>query len=47
MHANNETGVRQPVEQIARVARDRGVLVHCDAAQSVGEVDVDASGSTC
>ena len=43
MHANNETGVRQPVEQIARVARDRGVLIHCDAAQSVGKVDVDVT----
>lgn len=42
MHANNETGVRQPVRDIARVARAGGVLVHCDAAQAVGKIDVDA-----
>ncbi len=41
MHANNETGVRQPIPRIAAVAHDRNVLVHCDAAQSVGKVDVD------
>ena len=41
MHANNETGVRQPVREIARIAHARGVPVHCDAAQSVGKVDVD------
>lgn len=43
MHANNETGVRQPISAIARVTRDRGVLLHCDAAQSVGKVDVDVT----
>jgi cysteine desulfurase len=41
MHANNETGVRQPVREIVRIAHDLGVLVHCDAAQSIGKVDVD------
>lgn len=41
MHANNETGVRQPVREIVRIAHARGVPVHCDAAQSVGKVDVD------
>lgn len=41
MHANNETGVLQPIPTIARIARDRGVLMHCDAAQSVGKVDID------
>jgi cysteine desulfurase len=41
MHANNETGTLQPVADIAAVARRRGVLVHTDAAQSVGKVDVD------
>lgn len=44
MHANNETGVRQPIPEIARVTRARGVLLHCDAAQSVGKVDVDLTG---
>jgi cysteine desulfurase len=48
MHANNETGVIQPVAAAARAAHARGVLVHTDAAQSfgkirvnVGELDVD------
>lgn len=41
MHANNETGVLQPIRDIARIARARGVLVHCDAAQSVGKIEVD------
>jgi cysteine desulfurase len=40
MHANNETGTLQPVRDIARVARDRGAIVHTDAAQSVGKVPV-------
>ena len=38
MHANNETGVLQPIAEIARVVRERGVLLHTDAAQSVGKV---------
>ncbi|WP_340644960.1 cysteine desulfurase family protein [Phenylobacterium sp.] len=38
MHANNETGTLQPIEACARIARDRGVLFHTDAAQSVGKV---------
>jgi len=41
MHANNETGTIQPIADIARVAHARGVLVHTDAAQSVGKVPVD------
>lgn len=41
MHANNETGTIQPIAAIARAARARGVLVHTDAAQSVGKVTVD------
>ncbi|WP_420120166.1 cysteine desulfurase family protein [Nakamurella sp.] len=40
MHANNETGVRQPVADLARIARERGVPMHCDAAQSIGKVPV-------
>jgi cysteine desulfurase len=38
MHANNETGVLQPVAEIAALARRRGISVHTDAAQSVGKV---------
>lgn len=41
MHANNETGVLQPVRELAALARRRGVLVHTDAAQSVGKLPVD------
>jgi cysteine desulfurase len=42
MHANNEVGTLEPVGEVARVARERGVLVHTDAAQSIGKVPVDA-----
>ncbi len=43
MHANNEVGTIQPIEQIAAVTRDRGVLLHIDAAQSVGKIPVDVN----
>ncbi len=43
MHANNEVGTVQPVADIAAVARRYGVLMHTDAAQSTGKVDVDVS----
>ena len=38
MHANNETGVLQPIAEIARAIRGHGALLHTDAAQSVGKV---------
>jgi cysteine desulfurase len=41
MHANNEVGTLQPVAEIARVARERGIVFHTDAAQSVGKVAID------
>lgn len=41
MHANNETGTLQPIETLSALAREAGVLVHTDAAQSVGKVPVD------
>jgi cysteine desulfurase len=40
MHANNETGTLQPIEEIAKIARKHGVLLHTDAAQSVGKIPV-------
>lgn len=43
MHANNETGTIQPIAEISRIAHARGALVHCDAAQSVGKIDVDVT----
>lgn len=42
MHANNETGVIQPIEEISRIARARGVVLHTDAVQSVGKIPVNA-----
>jgi cysteine desulfurase len=41
MHGNNETGVLQPVEEIGRLCKEKGVLFHVDATQSVGKVAVD------
>ena len=41
MHANNEVGTIQPIEQIARITREAGVPLHSDAAQSVGKLDTD------
>lgn len=41
MHANNEVGTVQPIAEIAAVAREHGVPVHTDAAQSVGKIPVD------
>ena len=41
MHANNETGVIQPIEEILALARARGIAVHTDAVQSVGKIPVD------
>ena len=41
MHANNETGSVQPIPEIGRIARSRGVCFHTDAAQSVGKIPVD------
>lgn len=38
MHANNEVGTIQPIEKISRMTRDRGILLHTDAAQSVGKI---------
>jgi len=40
MHANNEVGTIQPIEELARIAASRNVLFHTDAAQSVGKVPV-------
>ncbi len=41
MAANNETGVLQPLEQIARCLQGRNVIWHCDAAQGVGKIPLD------
>jgi cysteine desulfurase len=43
MHANNEVGTLQPIEQVAKIAKEHGVLLHTDAAQSLGKVPVDVN----
>jgi len=44
MHANNEVGVIQPIEEIARITRQAGVYFHVDAVQTTGHLPVDVSG---
>jgi cysteine desulfurase len=44
MHANNETGVLQPIEEIAAVAREAGVLFHSDGVQAAGKVPIALNG---
>ncbi len=41
MHANNETGVVQPLREIAAITRDAGVLLHSDGVQTAGRLPVD------
>ncbi|HEY5808593.1 MAG TPA: aminotransferase class V-fold PLP-dependent enzyme, partial [Povalibacter sp.] len=41
MHVNNETGVVQDLRAVGQLCRERGVLFHVDAAQSVGKVQID------
>jgi len=41
MHANNEVGTIQPIEEIASIAHQKNIVLHTDAAQSVGKIDTD------
>jgi cysteine desulfurase len=43
MHANNEVGTVQPIAEVSRIAREHGILIHTDAAQSVGKIATDAN----
>jgi len=40
MHANNEIGTIQPVEDIVRIGHEKGILVHTDAVQTLGKIDI-------
>ena len=41
MYANNEIGTIQPIEEIAKICKEKGVLFHTDAVQAVGHVNID------
>jgi cysteine desulfurase len=43
MYANNEIGVIQPVEEIGKIAKEKGVFFHNDAVQAVGKIPVDVN----
>jgi cysteine desulfurase len=43
MAANNEIGTVQPIQDIGRLCKDRGVLFHCDAAQAAGKLPLDVN----
>src|SRR5215472_12790071 len=43
MTANNETGVVQPMREISRICRERGVLLHSDMVQAFGKLEIDVS----
>lgn len=38
MHANNEVGTIEPISDVSRITRERGIVLHTDAAQSVGKI---------
>lgn len=41
MFANNEIGTIEPIEQIGKLARFKGIIFHTDAVQAVGNVKID------
>jgi cysteine desulfurase len=43
MHANNEVGTVQPIQEIASIARKNNIMFHTDAAQSAGKIDTDVT----
>ena len=43
MHANNELGTLQPIEEIAKIAAEADVYFHCDAVQSAGKSPIDVN----
>ena len=43
MHANNEVGTIEPIEEIGKIAQEREILFHTDAAQSCGKIEIDVN----
>ena len=43
MHANNEIGTIQPIAEIGKIAREKGIYFHTDAVQTVGKIPVDVT----
>lgn len=41
MHANNEVGAIQPIAEIGKIAREKGIIFHVDAVQSLGKIPID------
>jgi cysteine desulfurase len=41
MYANNEVGTIHPIREIGKIAKEKGVLFHCDAVQAAGKIQVD------
>ncbi len=41
MHANNEIGTIEPIEEVAAIARKRGIVLHTDAVQTIGHIPLD------
>ncbi|MEM3018354.1 MAG: cysteine desulfurase family protein, partial [Candidatus Bathyarchaeia archaeon] len=41
MHANNEIGTIEPIQEIARIAHEHGAIFHTDAVQTVGKIEID------
>ena len=47
MHANNETGAIQPIQEIVSIAQQQGIPVHTDAVQTFGKIETDVSTLGC
>ncbi|WP_339045133.1 IscS subfamily cysteine desulfurase [Candidatus Zinderia endosymbiont of Aphrophora alni] len=43
MLVNNEIGVIQPIEEIGKICREKGIIFHCDAAQAIGKINLNVS----
>ena len=43
MHANNEIGTIEPIEEIGKICREKGIYFHTDAAQSFGKIPIDVN----